>query len=1171
MKRPLLIFILLSCILAGFGQSSNEANMWVFGRRAGLNFNFPTGPQPNMEVADDFIYAQEGCASIASSSGELLFYTDGQTIWNKNHVHMEGGEGLLGHYSSTQSGIIVPKPEDPNTYYVFTVPYMGDPVGLKYSVVDITQNGGLGKVVEKNKPLERGAPVTEKVTAMKHANNEDIWVITHKWQTYKIIGEDTIFNPSDSILSYLVTAQGVNTAPIVSEVGRECGGNPLNTVGYMKGSPSGDKLAMAVFFSDYYQLFDFDPYTGKVTNPITFEGFKGAYGLEFSPNSRYLYLSAQDTIESNKMHIYQYDLFAGDSMGIINSKFYVGYTMADPGYAGRGALQVGPDQKIYIARAFLPYLAIINNPNLGEASCDLDPEGIWLGSSSYRTSMYGLPTFIQTYFAPPDFDYTNICWGDTTEFTITSDITGFQSVHWDFGDGGVSDQLSPKHKFADWGTHIVTLVISYISTDRTAQEQIMILPKPTASFTYDPYCFGAPTHFHDQSNPNGGTVDGWIWDFGDGGTSIEKNPPHTFATQGQHNVKLTVTTNNGCISDPVTLPVNQIPPPAVSPAPTGLTKMCENSPNSSYNTTGAPDAVSYIWSLTPATAGTTNGSTTKNVTVNWNDTFSGTATIKVTSVNQCNENSAPSGALQVNVTALPIINIQDTVIIPYDTQHTIDEFTITGTGPFSYNWEPVDKLMPGENTKEHPITISLLLGVQFTLTVTDINNCVASADIYIDLSGAPLSVTAEAVKDSTSICIYNQTQLKAVRSGGEGPFTFEWTCDPNPNGWSSMIDDPVVQPEESTTYTVIVKDKYFHEASSSILITVYDLPIADAGEDQIIPYGTSTTLFGTASGGAGSPYHYFWTPEVLLSTPNTIPNPSTVPLFSGVTFNLQIKDGLNCVRNDYVFISYTGGPLSVEPQAIPDTICKGDITTLHANPAGGGSSNYTFQWDPPELLVDPTKPITSTKILTGNTTFNVKVKEGLLETDGQVTITVNPLPETLLYPGSVPYVDDPVKVCVYDTLVLHPYQGTEEVTYWWSNGSNADSMQVQTTGVGVEIQTYWVRTEFVKTGCVNHDTVTFIFTFEDCVGIGDIDDESAFMLYPNPADDQTYLLTKGLQGNYHLVLEDMTGMMVREREIYLESIDSQNHIIDLTGLAPGMYLVKVYNSHRLYINKLIIR
>ncbi len=1158
MKKLIFIFILLSTFLTANGQS-NEANIWVFGKRAGLDFNVSSGyPIPYPGINTYFI-AQEGCASIASSGGELLFYTDGQQVWNKENEVMDNGTGLHGHMSSTQSGIIVPKPNNPNIYYVFTVPYQGDPVGLNYSVVDISQNGGLGKVVDKNVLLT--TPVTEKVTAMKHENNVDIWVITHKWRTFEIQGSDTSFYPSDTILSYLVTEEGINPNPVISTVGRKVGGSWLNTVGYLKGAPSGDRLAMAVFYSDYYQLFNFSAATGQVTHPITFDGYKYAYGVEFSPNSRYLYLTTEDSSNFKKMNIYQFDLFAGDSNAIKSSGIKVGYVMNNSAI-GRGALQVGPDQKIYVARAEKQYLAVINNPNLRGVDCDLDSIGIQLGTNQY--CQYGLPTFIQTYFAPPKFTYDHVCWGDQTQFTITSDIPGYLSVEWTFGDGGVSNLLNPVHQYDDWGNFVVTLVVTYESTERTAEEQITILSKPTANFSYDPYCFGDPTQFHDLSVPNGGSVDGWIWDFGDGGTSDVKNPQHTFTTQGQHTVKLTVTTNNGCISDIKTLTVSQIPPPAVSAIPTGPNKMCENGPNTSYNTTGAGDAVSYIWNLSPAGAGTITGET-KNATVNWNDTFAGLASITVTSVNQCNETSAPSGALQINVTALPEVNAGIDTTIWYNSPYYFADASVTGNGPFTYQWEPADSLL--DNSILHPTSVYLKSSNQFTLSVWDVNTCYEEDAVWVKIKGGPLGISI--ITDRDSICWGGQTQLFANPWGGSGEYSFDWSCDTYP-GWHSSLQTIMVAPEVTSTYTVVVDDG-INQDEYSITVKVIELPIAEAGENISISWGTTAQLNGTATGGAGGPYEYLWSPEGWC-LPDNVPDPMTVQLFDSKTYSLEITDRFGCKDTDEVTVYITGGPITASPSARDSIICYGDSTLLFANPGGGSETYDFFRWRPRILVADSTSENTYTTPLYITTDFIVRVQDNFgNEAHDTVTVFVNPLPETILYPESMPIINDPVNVCVYDTLILRPYRGNEEVIYLWSNGSTADTMQVQTTGVGVEIQTHWVRTEFVKTGCVNQDTVTFIFTFDACVGIGDIEHEAAFMLFPNPADEFTYLLTRNIQGYYRLVVEDIRGVVIREEEVSLLGEDSRNHAIDVSDFPPGLYLVRLFNSSSIYVNKLIIR
>jgi hypothetical protein len=298
----------------------------------------------------------------------------------------------------------------------------------------------------------------------------------------------------------------------------------------------------------------------------------------------------------------------------------------------------------------------------------------------------------------------------------------------------------------------------------------------------------------------------------------------------------------------------------------------------------------------------------------------------------------------------------------------------------------------------------------------------------------------------------------------------------------------------------------------------------------------------------------------------------TVQLFNSKTFSLEVTDRFGCKDTDEMTIYIQGGPISASPTARDTIICYGDSTLLFANPGGGSGIYDFFRWRPRILVADSTAESTYTAPLYITTDFIVRVQDDFgNEAHDTVTVVVNPLPQTLLYPESVPIINDPVNVCVYDTLVLRPYHGNEQVNYLWSNGSFADTLQVQTTGVGVEMQTHWVRTEFAETGCINQDTVTFIFTFDACVGIGEVEANAAFMLFPNPADEQTHLLTRGIQGKYTLVVEDLKGVVIKEEEVILLTENSQNHIIDVSTYPPGLYLVRLFNSSRIYVNKLIIR
>src|SRR5687768_1932810 len=98
MKKIIYTFCLIAC-LPLFSFSQKEANIWFFGTNAGLDFNSGSP----VAITGGMINTHEGCASVCDANGDLLFYSDGITVWNKNHQVMPNGSGLSGDYSSTQS------------------------------------------------------------------------------------------------------------------------------------------------------------------------------------------------------------------------------------------------------------------------------------------------------------------------------------------------------------------------------------------------------------------------------------------------------------------------------------------------------------------------------------------------------------------------------------------------------------------------------------------------------------------------------------------------------------------------------------------------------------------------------------------------------------------------------------------------------------------------------------------------------------------------------------------------------------------------------------------------------------------------------------------------------------------------------------------------------------
>jgi hypothetical protein len=145
-----------------------------FGKNAGISFN------PIIEGNKPIIFSggmvtQEGTSSVSNQIGELLFYTNGETVYTSGNTIMVNGTGLSSSGTSTQSAIIVPKP-DSNKYYIFTTDYNGSPNGFEYSVVNMDLQNGNGEVETKNIKLIN-SPITEKVTACNNMNDESYWVI----------------------------------------------------------------------------------------------------------------------------------------------------------------------------------------------------------------------------------------------------------------------------------------------------------------------------------------------------------------------------------------------------------------------------------------------------------------------------------------------------------------------------------------------------------------------------------------------------------------------------------------------------------------------------------------------------------------------------------------------------------------------------------------------------------------------------------------------------------------------------------------------------------------------------------------------------------------------------------------------------------------------------------
>lgn len=458
------LLLLITSITLEAQNFGKEANQWYFGNFLGIDFNSGTA----VPVNGGQVNTTEGVAAISDANGNLLFYTDGITVWNKLHQIMPNGTLLFGDPSSTQSAVIVPKINDPGRYYIFTVDAVKfvfppatfvDTRGLNYSIVNMALDNGKGDIEVKNVPLTKNS--VEKITAVKHCNNRDVWVLAH----------DTA---SNGYYAYLVNPSGINTTPIISNTGSILPGLPRvaapridsSFLGYMKVSPNGKKIA-AAHWNVNVDLSDFDNATGIVSNTTSLfppsAVYKLFYGVEFSPDCKLLYTSVRNNAGNalNNNELQQYNITLGSSAAIIASKQLIRQVFV-PNPLGEiyGALQIGPDQKVYVTKRLTQHIAAINNPNVYGLGCNyVDTAISW--SLPNQKCTYGFPSFIQSYFYPPDsFTYNISC--NTAQFNYTP-AAEVNSIKWDFGDpaSGVNNTstiLNPTHTFSAAGLYTVKLI-----------------------------------------------------------------------------------------------------------------------------------------------------------------------------------------------------------------------------------------------------------------------------------------------------------------------------------------------------------------------------------------------------------------------------------------------------------------------------------------------------------------------------------------------------------------------------------------------------------------------------------------------------------------------------------------------------------------------------------------
>jgi len=1098
MKAKIIAFCFIIAFTANIFAQGGEGKNWYFGNHAGVTWN--NSSNTPVAFGGSPMNTLEGVATISDANGNLLFFSDGTYVWDANMNQMPNGYGLTGDPSSSQSAVIIPKPLDVNTYYIFTVESGLSVGGLAYSRVDMTANGGMGDVdiLEKNISLINPSP--EKVTAVNHSNGYDVWVIVHEW------GNNTF-------RSYPVTSTGINTSSYISSNVGTSISSGVQYAGYLKSSPSGSKIANCVFeYPGYYELFDFDNTTGILSNPVLINGYS-AYGCEFSSDEHYFY--ATDWFDISNADIRRWDLSELPNVtNFLNSYQVIGQLN------GRGgALQLAPDQKIYLTIYNQPWLACIENPNSVIPIINLQAVSLDIPTTGYSEKcQYGLPTFNSSFFFFTEFSIETSCFTDTTYFHLGT--TYIDSVHWNFNYPSNlpiwQNHIDVNPYFIyEQGTYVVQCISFNANFSDTVYETITVNYLPWANLGPSPAILCSDSTMEYDLSYNDGCTFLWTADLGTY-TYTDTLPTFLIDKPGTYTVE--ITNDCGTISESIVVEYNEIEPNLG----VNVSGICATSPitldatvTSTFGTPG------YSWNT---------GESTETIIALYSDTFVVNVTVanctESTSIEVeydmplnvflgqdielCNGNTLTLDAGENGTTYFWSTGvITQTIDVTNAGTYSVTVTNSCGTDNDNIN---VDIIEVPNFTLGPDQTIcdgySLILDATFTNSTYQWNDGSVYPSYVVDTAGMyfvyvtnvcgstydnifisvdyPISIELGA---DTALCPGDSLMLDAGNEGAEYL-------------WSNGETTQEITVFDAATYTVMVTNEC-GSLPDFINLGIFEIDI-DLGGDITICEGQSTTLDATDT----TAVSYLW---------STGDNTPTISTNIAGEYSVTVENICGEISTDTatVYIISTSINLGADT-----SICNGTSLTLDVEIPG-----LTYIWSTSETI--------QAIEVTEAGMYSVTASDPICgDAIGNIIVTVDPVPTVEL--GFDTLEIEFGKTGIFDA-------GTGYSSYLWSNGETTQSIEISEEGLYSVI----VTNEF---GCSAYDEA-YLKVGPNSIGENSI--ENSISVFPNPVKEKLFINSEIAE------IEKVDIYNSIGKLIYTEKNKTKNIELDVSKYPMGVYFIRI--------------
>jgi hypothetical protein len=538
LSRYLLCFIVLVLSITPV-IAQKEASQYFYWKDSGIKFNsqgieaHTTNNVSHVDISRTF------SPVLCDTEGDLLMYTNMETIYDRTGQIMENGDGLFGNKNGYQGAVWVDLPSSRGRYYYLfytdskgsLLPSFPRDSIVSYALIDMQGNGGLGRVVQKNIPLHGSS--NGYIAAVRHQNDLDTWVITYHFHRKEF-------------MAYLVSSCGI-TGPIISKDDK----NKDTTLGstqipLFRFSPQGDMFARLHLTEpnggglSVLGLWDFDNVNGMLKYKYGID--VGAINYFFSPLGNYIY-----TCNWPFQGLTQYDVHEPDSVTCFNNRYNLSPTLDSnltnyPGVIASeyAAHLYGQDGKIYLP--MIPgipavWLARINYPDLKGAAAQLDtidknskiPYNMLIHDHMYSYYRPGYHTPVYN-IGEPTIAKLYICAGVSGIFLPQGPLSGDSCV-WKFGDGtqaSLSGNLnaSVNHTYKQSGNYNIGLIRYFNCASDTARQVLTVSPTPYLSPLPDTlyYC-GEPI----KLELTGGVDQNYLWSTGSNSDNITVTSPGIYS------------------------------------------------------------------------------------------------------------------------------------------------------------------------------------------------------------------------------------------------------------------------------------------------------------------------------------------------------------------------------------------------------------------------------------------------------------------------------------------------------------------------------------------------------------------------------------------------------------------------------------------------------------------